>query len=458
MYRSAMTFLDDWLISRNRKPLVIRGARQVGKTWIVRHLAATHEKRLVEINFEARPDLFSSAFDTNDPKEILLKLSLALGLGDINPETSLLFLDEIQTAPQILSKLRWFAEEMPLLPVVATGSLLEFLLAEYPFSMPVGRISYMHLEPLSFEEFLMAQSNRVAVDYLKDYKIGTEISQPIHDLWMKRFKEYIIVGGMPAAVEKWVSERSLDGLSTVQRDILATYRDDFNRYKGRLDVARLDEVLLSIPRQLGEKFVYKKVNASVQSTPIKHSLDLLSKARLCTKVKATAANGMPLGAEILENFIKVVLLDVGLCSTILDLSLASFANIHEITLVNSGGIAEQVVGQLLRTINPFYVEPSLYYWQRHEKGSHAEIDYLISHHGQIIPIEVKAGTAGRLKSLHSFMSLKKLKIAIRIYSGLPLLTDIKTVNSQGKFVKYTLLSLPFYMIGQIHRLLEEIKK
>jgi predicted AAA+ superfamily ATPase len=450
MDRSILGYLKDWLVSANRKPLVVRGARQVGKTWLVRHLSKISGKQLIEINFEKQPS-HASLFASNDPQQILLNLSATYN-QNIDPENCLLFLDEIQAAPQIFSKLRWFAEDMPKLPVVAAGSLLEFLLADNSYSVPVGRISYMYLEPLSFEEFLLANHKKTLHDYLIAYDFNIEIPAAIHEQLTSLFKEYLFVGGLPAAVVSWVAERSLNKVSQIQNDLLAIYRDDFSKYKGRLAIERLDEVIMAIPKMLGQKFVFSRINASVQPYTIKHVLDLLGKARICHRVLSCSANGVPLAAEVKEKYFKEIFLDTGLCSVALGLNLNQINEASEIILINSGGIAEQVVGQMLRTINPPYVEPALYYWLREEKSSNAEIDYVIQHGSKVIPIEVKAGSSGGLKSLHLFMGLKKLSLAVRINSDLPSKTDVKVKEHGG--VEYRLVSMPFYLAGQIYRLLE----
>lgn len=451
MKRVCLGFLDKWLHSAERKPLVIRGARQVGKTWVVQHLAESQKKDLIEVNFEKQPHR-KSLFNSNDPKQIILNLSAVY--GDINPEKSILFLDEIQAAPELLAKLRWFAEDMPELPVIAAGSLLEFTLEDHSFSMPVGRINYMHLEPLSFEEFLLAKNKSNLVDYIKKYNFQYQIPIEIHEQLLEIFKEYIIIGGMPQAVNSWITYQSLDKVSQIHNDLLATYRDDFPKYSGKLVVERLDELLTAIPRFLGQKFIYSKVNPEVQSKPLKQALDLICKARLSHKVIGTAANGVPLGAEIQDKYLKIIFLDVGLCSNMLGISLDNLISIKDIDLINKGAISEQVVGQILRTVAPFYIEPSLYYWHRDEKGSNAEIDYIIQHQNKVVPIEVKSGSTGGLKSLHIFMELKKLATAVRINSDLPTITEINTQTNIGKSTTYKLISIPYYLLGEIQNLLK----
>lgn len=451
MYRKALDYLSDWLSLTDRKPLVIRGARQVGKTWLVRHFAKISSKTLIEINFEKKPS-HALFFDSNEPEQILLHLSGVVGHA-IDIENSLLFLDEIQSAPEILSKLRWFAEDCPRLPVIAAGSLLEFLLHKHSFSMPVGRISYLHLEPLSFEEFLLASDKKILHDYLQQFNFSNAIPLPTHEQFLSLFKEYIFVGGMPAAIASWISKRSLTEVSRKQHELITTYRDDFSRYRGRITLDRLDETFNAVPNWLGKKFILARVNESAQPASIKSSLELLNRARVCHRVSGCSANGVPLAAEKKEKYFKEIFVDVGLCSAALCLNFTKINSENELVLVNAGGIAEQVTGQLLRTINPFYIEPVLYYWVREEQGSNAEIDYIIQHGNKVIPVEVKAGSTGSLKSLHLFMELKKYQQAVRINSDLPTKTDVSVKNHVGKTVEYSLISIPFYLLSQITRLL-----
>jgi len=456
MKRDRSSFLVNWLNSSTRKPLVIRGARQVGKTWLIRDLANSQKRQLIELNFEKRPDL-ESLFSSNDPKEIVINIAASMG-SKIESSKAILFLDEIQAAPHLLEKLRWFAEDMPELPVIAAGSLLDFALAKHEFSMPVGRIGYLYLEPLSFEEFLDALEEHELRAYLQNYDWNIIVPAAIHSKLMKIIKEYLVVGGMPAAVLSWSTEKAPDAVNQIHFDLLTTYRDDFAKYSGRLSTNRLEEIMNSIPRQLGKKFVYKDANSEVSTAPLKQALDLLSKARVCHPIIATKANGLPLGAEADAKFSKVIMLDCGLCCASLGLSLHQLRSVSEISMINSGGMAEQLVGQLLRTVTPAYIPPSLHYWQRGKKGAEAEIDYIIQHENQIIPIEVKAGTTGTLKSLHQFMKEKKRSTAIRINSDIPRLGPVHVKDSFGASIEYNLLSLPFYLLEQLHRLIKSANK
>ena len=453
MHRFALTYLkNQWINAGDRKPLVLRGARQVGKTWLVREFAKTMGKTLIELNFEETPALMS-LFDSNDPQEILLQIGMR-NRQVIDVAKSILFLDEIQAAPEMFAKLRWFAEKMPELPVIAAGSLLEFVLAKHTFSMPVGRIDYLHLEPLSFEEFLLAHDDQMAFDYLQKINFSEKIPVVLHEQLLRQFKEYMFVGGLPAVVSSWVAKRDWMLVNRVQQNLLATYRDDFSKYHGRLDVMRLDETLLAVPKMLGKKFIYSHVNASTQSSTIKNALALLHKARLCHSVRCVNANGVPVAAEVKEKIFKEIMQDVGLCNAMLGVDLYEMLNTDELTLIHSGGLAEQVTGQLLRTIFPFYSEPELFYWAREEKNANAEVDYVIQYQNKIIPVEVKAGATGSLKSLHYFMGLKKLPLALRINSDVP--SDVRVSVKQGDLaIQYQLLSLPLYLVGQIPRLLKQ---
>lgn len=370
-------------------------------------LEKLQKRQLIEINFERSINI-NSLFDTTDPKVILQNLEVYLG-SRIILQSSILFLDEIQEAPGVLAKLRWFYEEMPDLPIVAAGSLLEFAIEDYSSSMPVGRISYMHLEPLSFEEFLHAEGKETLVKYMEQIITPHfEMPEAIHERLQNSFKRYMQIGGMPAAVLRWIESQSMNSVFSLQQDLLATYRDDFFKYKGRIEVQKLDVLLKSIPLQLGEKFMYSKADSSMQTSTAKQIVSLFDKARLCHMVQNSSGNGVPLAGEGKSKSFKQIFLDIGLVNRLLGNDFDSAKTIID------GKISEQVVGQMLRCLFPFYKEPALYYWHREEKSSSAEVDYLIEYKAQVVPIEVKAGSTGSLKSLHLFMHTKKLPLAVRI--------------------------------------------
>lgn len=451
MKRYLIDKLKDWLISTSRKPAVLRGARQVGKTWIVRELARQTGKQLIELNFEKQRSL-AIHFESNDPSTILLNLESSLNQS-IHPADSILFLDEIQAAPDLFAKLRWFYEDMPELAVITAGSLLEFVLENHTFSMPVGRIQYFFIEPLGFEEFLLAKNETHLLSAIEKVSIEKPFNISLHDKANQLFKEFITVGGMPEAVSTWIKTSSLEALAEVHNNLINTYQDDFTKYAGKLSISHLEEVLNAVPKLLTKKFIYSHVDPAARHESIKQALSLLLKARLCHKVQSASANGIPLGAEVNSKIFKIILIDVGLVSTMLGLKLYQFRSMEDILVINKGALAEQVVGQLLRLLSPFYVEPTLHYWCRELASSSAEIDYLIQDNQRLIPIEVKSGVEGKLRSLHQFMSEKPWKLAIRFYAG-PIQRDhVKSKTTTGDANDYELISLPFYLLGQLYRLL-----
>ncbi len=452
--RPELSFLKQWLTSSLRKPLILRGARQVGKTSLVREFSKRQQKQLVELNFEQNPEL-KQLFTSNNPEKILSNIELNLDLS-INKDNCLLFLDEIQAAPEILSKLRWFYEQCPELAIIAAGSLLEFTLASFSFSMPVGRIEYLYLEPLSFEDYLKAIGKEKLIEYLREYEMTSSIPDWLHEKLSKLSQEFSLIGGMPSAVNAWVTSQSFTTVQQVHQNLLGTYRDDFNKYAGRLDLNRLTETLSSIPRQLASKFTYRQVNKDASSNSIKQALLLLTQAKICHLVQATHGNGIPLGAELIDKSFKVIMLDVGLASTLSGLSQQRLVDVFDLTLIHQGSIAEQYVGQLLRTLSPYYVDPTLYYWIRDHKGSSAEVDYLYAYNDIVIPIEVKSGSTGRLRSLHEFMKRKKRSLAVRINADKPSITEVTIKTENAASVNYHLLSLPFYLLQQLPRLLTTI--
>lgn len=456
MIRFASGELDAWLIGPNRKPMVIRGARQVGKTWLVRDFASRNKLELIELNLERFPNI-EDLFSDNNPHEILKNIEASLAIK-INPESSCLFLDEIQATPELFSKLRWFREDMPQLPVIAAGSLLEFALNKSRYSMPVGRITYFYLEPMSFFEFALASGNEAL--YQKMISSGPEKTMPqtLHAKCMDLYQQYCLIGGMPETVQTWL-DTSLDGKDMqacikIQHDLLATYRDDFHKYGGEIDARLLNRILLSVAEQLGNKFVYSMVDSGAQTSVIKKAFMLLSQAKVCSRVAHTSGNGLPLGAESNEKFFKALMVDVGLISAQLGLSSVRRPKSDKIIFSNKGGLAEQFVGQQLRAAQAPIMDPQLFYWQR-TGGRLGEIDYIIQHENDIVPIEVKSGATGSMKSLHQFMAEKKLTFAVRLNASPPAVEDIRVKTTLGQPVKYRLLSIPLYLAEHVYVLIDQ---
>ncbi len=455
MIRSVARNLDQWLENPNRKPMVLRGARQVGKTWLVRDLAKRHNLQLIEMNLERFPNL-ADLFSENRPQAVLKNIEAEISTP-VKCESSLLFLDEIQAVPELFAKLRWFKEDMPELPVIAAGSLLDFALGKYQYSMPVGRITYFYLEPISFFEFVRASGHDALYRKLSSFSQTSGMPESLHEKCLRLYQAYCLTGGMPEVVQEWISSEDLDACMKIQHDLLATYRDDFHKYGGEMEAAVLQKIMLSVANQMGSKFVYSRVDLSSKTGPIKKAFDLLCQAKVCTRVAHSAGNGLPLGAESNEKFFKALMVDIGFISVQLGISSTRRREAANLILSNKGGLAEQFVGQQLRALQSPLMEASLFYWQR-TGGRQGEIDYLLRHGGQVVPLEVKSGPAGSMKSLHQFMAEKRLDFAVRCNFNLPTVEDISLKTTLGQAVSYRLLSIPVYLTECLDRLMEEGKR
>jgi uncharacterized protein len=454
MKRFRSAFLTEWLVHPNRKPLIVRGARQVGKTWLVRELAEASDRTLVELNFEKRPELAGN-FSSNDPARILSELQADLG-RDIDPGRAILFLDEIQAAPALLASLRWFYEEMPELPVIAAGSLLDFTLQEHDFSMPVGRVMYCHVGPLTFFEFLDASGNENLREALRTAAAGGMLSPRLHARALELFSEYCLAGGLPEVVSAWTADRNDGRRLQLQQDLIASYRDDFNKYRKHVSADLLRRVLDTVPKQMGGNFVYQQVDADSSHRNLKLALEMLVLARVCHRIEHTAANGLPLGAEGNPRLFKVIMLDIGLSTAQMGLSRVDFRNLDEVVWAGKGGMAEQFVGQHLLSLFSPWEDPRLFYWQR-TGGRQGEIDFILQQGPHIVPIEVKAGSAGSMKSLHAFMHSKRLPLAVRLDTNPPSLQDMDVLTTTGERARYRLLSLPLYMTEAIPAAIEAFR-
>jgi predicted AAA+ superfamily ATPase len=418
----------------------------VGKTWLVRECARHHNRDLVEINFERDPEV-RVCFASNDPRKILDELSLYLN-RPIAAGNALLFLDEVQAYGDAMAKLRWFAEELPELPVIAAGSLLEFSLSDHNFSMPVGRVSFLNLEPMSFAEFLDAHAQSTLLQRLAAFRPGQEFSAVLHRQATDWFLRYAMVGGMPAVVGADIEGQEAQDVRNRQLDLLAAYRADFHKYSGRMEPRILDATLAAVARSIGRKFVYARVDDSVSAQQAKRALEMLCLARVCHAVHHTAANGLPLAAEAKGSFSKPVFNDVGLLHALLRTPARSaFPGWDSLAPQMRSQIAEQLAGQQLRLLGPSSGDgPELHYWQR-EGGRPGEIDYLVQLGDKIVPVELKSGTSGSMKSLHQFMYDKKLSLALRFDQNPPSVADLEVKTTQGNPVRYRLCSLPWYAAG-----------
>ena len=438
----------------DRKPLLMRGARQVGKTTLVRMLAERLGLDLVELNME-KPWRFASTLDALDPLKTIEAIEFELNI-DIDPNRSILFFDEAQACASVLPLLRYFREETPQYAVIATGSLLEFVLAQPQFSIPVGRIGLHHLGPLTFEEFLSALGEEKALAWIREYRLGEDVPHVVHEKLNELVRIYSVVGGMPAAVAAYAGTGSLKAAEKVKSEILDTFRLDFNKYGDKADPRLLRLAFDAIPRLVGKKLIYSHIDAHTRSGDLSRAIEQLCLARIIAKVHNTHANGIPLAAERNDRFFKVMGLDTGLLLTHLQLAPTDIVQAEELNLINRGAVAEQFVGQHLYASSPAYREPELHYWAREERSASAEVDYVIADdRHRVVPVEVKAGSTGKLRSLQIMVHEKALNVAIRFCSAPPTLFDEKRKTVKGE-VDFQLLSLPHYLVQQFPRLLGDV--
>jgi hypothetical protein len=452
MHRSALDYLINWKQKANRKPLVIRGARQVGKSYLVSMFAGQHFSDFIELNFEKDPGAVSLFAGT--PQKAIQLLELKYN-KPIDIENTLVFLDEIQAAPEVFAKLRYFYEGLPQLHIIAAGSLLDFVLEDNTFSMPVGRIEYLHLGPMTFEEFLVASKKNLLYDFIQTYSVTKDMPDSVHLDLVSLFKTYLIIGGMPEAVLAYLETHSFHESERVKASILGTYEDDFHKYGSRVNHLRILNVFKKLPLMVGEKFKYVNVDRNERAQGIENDLHLLEMARIAFRVKHSACNGVPLGAETNEKKFKFLFLDVGLMASACGLGMLDLEVADDLIMTNSGNLCEQFAGQHLLYSDDCFKKPELYYWVREAKSSSAEVDYIISSGSKIIPIEIKAGKTGRLKSLHQFINEKGIRAAVRINLAKPSVFQDSNKLTGGQTVEYRLLSIPFYLIGQVRRLINE---
>lgn len=451
MERKLDNALTDWKNRKNRKPLVIRGARQVGKTFLVRAFAQKNFKSIVEINFDRTPDK-KQLFDSRDVERSLQLLEIEENIQTITKDT-LLFFDEIQAAPEVFHFLRYLYEQRPDISVIAAGSLLEFLLADHNFSMPVGRIEYLHMGPLDFEEFLIAIDHKKLVQFLETYQLNDTIPASIHNKLLHYTQLFFIIGGMPEAIQSYISSsNSISEALREHQSILQTYEDDFSKYRNKTDHHRLKKVFQKLPTLIGNKLKYVNIDPNDKAKDLANSLELLAMAKIFYKVKHSSANGFPLRAEVNDKMFKPLFLDIGLVSSSLGLKLTDLNKDHDL-MVNQGALTEQFIGQHLLYSHQYYEKPELFYWNREAKSSSAEIDYLLTINSTIVPVEVKAGRTGRLKSLQVFIAEKKSNVALRFNTSIPVLSEQTTRIVNKDDCDYLFLSLPLYLICQAQRLI-----
>ncbi len=444
-----------WKNKTKRKPLLMRGARQVGKSWAVRHLGESF-KYYIEVNFEKRPEIRQLFDEITDVHTIAERLS-AIYTTPIVPGETLLFLDEIQACPAAISSLWGFKEDFSELHVVGAGSLLEFTLKEMP-SFGVGRISSLFVYPMSFDEFLIADGKAMWIDERSKANPQSPLFEVLHKEMVQAFRTFLLVGGMPASVATWVETHDYMQCADELDDIRQSYYDDFVKYAKKVDPQLLRNTLHSIIMQVGSKFVYSHVDGGYRADEVKKALELLVDAGLAKRVNHTAANGLPLGAEMNNKFKKYIYLDSGLLLRIMDMELGGAESLRTqiladvaSELVNKGGLTEMVAGWEIIKYAPAKSQHDLYYWENLKNGTTSEVDYILSRNMTILPLEVKSGTSGKMKSLRLFMKSKNISYAIR--TSLENYAQLVLFEEESSSIERRIDVIPLYALSGLDALL-----
>lgn len=444
--RKSLSHLRTWKADPSRKVLLLRGARQVGKTFLVRELAREF-KYVLEINFLSDRQAAKFFVDPNlDLQTLVLKLSTYFNIPIVDGET-LLFFDEIQECPEAITRLRFFHEQRPALHVIAAGSLLEFALTKVS-SFGVGRIDSVFMYPVTFDEYLAARGETLLLDYVSRAgpRAGgggdsAEESDPIHLKLCELLHQFLFIGGLPAVVASFLDRPDYYAAAQQIDSIRTSFEDDFDRYRGRVSPDRLHEVLRSAALQAGKKFVFKHAYPDANSAQVDQALSLLNSAGLVHKIYHSAANGVPLGAEIDPKKFKAIPFDHGIYQRTIGVTPPEMIR-DGLSIINKGALAEVFCGSELLGYANSFVRGELFYWHRESKSSNAEIDYLMQIGNKLIPIEVKSGTKGKMQSMNLFLAEKKRPLGVRVsfenFSKLP-----------------NCLIVPLYAIAQIERLVEE---
>lgn len=403
--RTAEQHLVNWKASSRRKPLVIRGARQVGKTWLLQHFGKTHYEQLAYFNFDEQPELRQFFTETKDVRRIIRNLSLVHG-REITSQKTLIIFDEIQECKEALASLKYFNENAPEYHVASAGSLLGVAISDGQ-TFPVGKVDFLDLYPLSFLEFLSGANTQI-LDYLQ----SIDNFNPIPDIFFSQlldyYKSYFISGGMPEAVVRLLEEKEVESVQKILQNILNAYALDFSKHIGRPDILKVGYVWDSIPSQLArenKKFLYQAVKKGARAREYENAIEWLSRAGLVYKIHRATAPKLPLSAYQDLSAFKLFMIDVGLLRRFSLLSPSVIAEGNRLFTEFKGALSENFILQSL--LSQFEGMPA--YWT---SGNSAEVDFLVQYENRIIPIEVKSGENVRGRSLTEYQ--KKYQAPLRI--------------------------------------------
>ncbi|MCD8077635.1 MAG: ATP-binding protein [Lachnospiraceae bacterium] len=435
MRRFAMEKLETWKSAPDRLPMIIRGARQVGKTWLMQEFGSTHFEKCAYINFDRNQrmrQLFSGDFHVD---RILQGLAIESNV-EIEPESTLIILDEIQEVPEALQSLKYFAEDRRhAYYILAAGSLLGIAMHEGT-SFPVGKVDHMDLYPLSFPEFLCATGNEALCRLLEQQDF--EMISNFRDRFIDLLKNYYYVGGMPAAVNAYVRDGNLKEVRRVHQRLISDYEQDFSKHAPRETVPRIQMVWDGIPSQLAKenkKFVYRVLREGARAKDFELAIQWLTDCGLCHKVGRIRKGAVPLKAYQDIPAFKLYLVDIGLLAAMADLDARTLLKGNDIFVEFKGALTEQYVCQQILA----QLDTVPYYWSA--ESSSGEVDFVLQHNGKVIPLEVKAEEHLNAKSLKNFVSSYKLPFGVR--------TSMSDFREQEN-----LINVPLYAISTLWEVCE----
>jgi len=433
-----------WKNSSNRKPLILRGARQVGKTTVINHFSESFQQ-YIYLNLERNED--KAAFTNKHSINEMVDAIFFLKNKSRQIQDTLIFIDEIQEVPEALAALRYFYEDFPQLYIVAAGSLLELVFDNH-ISYPVGRLEYKLLRPFSFEEFLLAAGETQGLEQYNSVPIASFA----HEKMLQLFHTYTLIGGMPEVVKQYVEYRDLTSLKSVYESLLLSYIDDVEKYaRNATQTQIMRHAIRSCFSEAGSRIKFHGFGASsYASREMGESLRTLEKARLIYLIYPTTQTALPYLPDVKKSP-RLQLLDTGLVNYFAGVQKEVFSS-KDLTDVYQGKIVEHIVGQEILANNTNLLS-TLLFWVREKIDSSAELDFLFVKDGIAIPVEVKSGKVGKLKSLHQYLEISDVKLAIRLYAGQFQIDKLKTPNGKS----FTLLNLPYYLAGNLEKYIEQYK-
>lgn len=441
--RDIITELKKWAENPDRKPLILRGARQVGKTTVI-DLFSKNFDQYIYLNLEK--DEQREIFENKYPFLDLLTTLFVYAKKKRNGGKTLIFIDEIQNSSKAISVLRYFYEEANDLFVVAAGSLLESILNRN-ISFPVGRVEYMALRPCSFREFLYATNNEQLVEMLDE----PEVPLFLHSQYISLFNKYATIGGMPGVLNRYSKNADFTSLGSVYNSLIKSYFDDIEKYAdSSAQVQYIRHIISNIFIEGGSKVTFEKFgNSGYRSREMKEAFRAVEKTMLAKLVYPCTSVTLPIKPSLVRKP-RLQVLDTGLINHSLKIMGELVFN-QDISESHRGLIAEHIVGQELLASN-YSISNELNFWVREKTDSSAEVDFVFPYNGKLIPVEVKSGSIGKLRSLHQFMDLSPHNLAVRVWQGEYSVEKAKTIGG----TEFTLINLPFYLVHRIERELDRV--